>query len=189
MQMKAPLTLDLSRLESPIGVVLAATDATGALRFLDWEDSAARCRPLLDRLYRAEGGIRFDERRGAAKAVTERLRAYFAGEFAAIDSIPVASAGTPFQRKVWSVLRKIPPGRTWTYAALAARVGRPAAVRAAGAANGLNPISIVVPCHRVIGSDGSLTGYGGGLARKAWLLRHEGIALDDAGGARVRRAA
>ena len=104
----------------------------------------------------------------------DRLKAFFAGDLAAILEIPVESAGTPFQRKVWSVLRKIPAGETWTYTEVAARAGRPAAVRAAGAANGLNPISVVVPCHRVIGADGSLTGYGGGLDRKRWLLKHEG---------------
>lgn len=177
---KPPLTFALSRMKTPIGVALVATDDCGALRVLDWEDCAGRMRRGLERLYRAEGGVRFDEKSGAAWPVRERLEAFFAGDLAAIDAIPVESAGTPFQRKVWKALRKVPAGRTWTYARLARRIGHPAAVRAVGAANGLNPISIVVPCHRLIGSDGSLTGYGGGLHRKAWLLRHEGATIERA---------
>ena len=106
-----------------------------------------------------------------------RLRAYLAGELAAIDAIPVETGGTLFQRQVWSALRRIPAGRTVSYAALARRIGRPAASRAVGAANARNPVAIVVPCHRLIGSDASLTGYAGGLARKRWLLAHEGVAL------------
>lgn len=179
----------LSRLETPIGPALVATDDQGRLRVFDWEDCRARMQRGLDRLYRRQGGVRLDETRGAAWAVMDRLKAFFAGDLAAIDGIAVESAGTPFQRKVWATLRKIPVGRTWTYTELAARSGRAAAVRAAGAANGLNPISVVVPCHRVIGADGSLTGYGGGLQRKAWLLRHEGAAFKDGGATGERRAA
>jgi methylated-DNA-[protein]-cysteine S-methyltransferase len=114
-----------------------------------------------------------------AKPVLDRLKAYFAGDIAAIEDIPAESGGTEFQRKCWKMLRKIPAGKTWSYNQLARRIGRPAAVRAVGAANGANPISVVVPCHRVIGADGSLTGYGGGLDRKLWLLRHEGASLND----------
>ena len=99
------------------------------------------------------------------------------GDIAVLGKLPVASNGTPFQTSIWRALRKIKDGTTISYAELARRIGKPSAVRAAGLANGQNPISIVVPCHRVIGSDGSLTGYGGGLPRKEWLLRHEGIAL------------
>jgi methylated-DNA-[protein]-cysteine S-methyltransferase len=102
------------------------------------------------------------------------MRAYFKGDIAAIDNLPVETAGTPFQTSVWRALRRIRGGKTISYAELARRIGKPRAVRAAGLANGQNPISIVVPCHRVIGSDGSLTGYGGGLPRKKWLLEHEG---------------
>jgi methylated-DNA-[protein]-cysteine S-methyltransferase len=174
------LTFALSRLETPIGVALIATDEQGRLRVLDWEDHKARMQRGLDRIYRASGGVRLDKSVAAAWPVRDRLNAFFAGDLEAIDAIPVESAGTPFQRKVWAVLRKIPAGKTWTYTQLAARAGRPEAVRAAGAANGLNPISVVVPCHRVIGSSGSLTGYGGGLHRKEWLLRHEGVKLEDA---------
>jgi methylated-DNA-[protein]-cysteine S-methyltransferase len=102
------------------------------------------------------------------------MRAYFKGDIGVIDTLPVETAGTPFQRSVWKALRKIGKGGTISYAELARRIGKPKAVRAAGLANGQNPISIVVPCHRVIGSNGTLTGYGGGLPRKKWLLEHEG---------------
>ena len=93
--------------------------------------------------------------------------------------IPWAAAGTPFQQQVWAALTGIEPGTTTTYGALAASIGRPRAVRAVGAANGRNPIAIVVPCHRLVGADGTLTGYGGGLERKRWLLAHEGVDLPE----------
>ena len=101
-----------------------------------------------------------------------QLQAYFAGECTAFD-LPLAPRGTPFQQRVWQALGEIPYGQTVSYAEIARRIGQPNAVRAVGRANGSNPISIVVPCHRVIGSSGSLTGYGGGLDRKRWLLAHE----------------
>jgi methylated-DNA-[protein]-cysteine S-methyltransferase len=101
-----------------------------------------------------------------------QLRAYFAGELTEFD-LPLAMHGTEFQRRVWTGLREIPFGETISYGELAARVGSPGASRAVGLANGRNPIAIIVPCHRVIGADGSLTGYGGGLDRKVWLLEHE----------------
>ena len=101
------------------------------------------------------------------------MNRYFAGDLEAIDNIPVQTAGTAFQRSVWNELRRIPTGAPVSYGKLAQRIARPKAVRAVGLANGANPIGIVVPCHRVIGSDGSLTGYGGGLERKRWLLEHE----------------
>lgn len=101
-----------------------------------------------------------------------QLREWFDGERRSFD-LPLAQRGTAFQKKVWDALLEIPFGETWTYTQLAARAGRPAAMRAAGSANGRNPFSIVVPCHRVIGNDGSLTGYAGGLAVKEWLLAHE----------------
>ena len=101
------------------------------------------------------------------------LVAYLRGELDAIDALPVDAGGTPFQRDVWAALRTIPVGRTSSYARLAAEVGRPTAMRAVGAANGQNPVALVVPCHRVIASDGKLQGYAGGLERKRWLLVHE----------------
>ena len=105
--------------------------------------------------------------------VADRLRDYFAGNLDALDAIAVDPGGTEFQRAVWAELRRIPCGRTVSYGDLARSIGAPDAVRAAGAANGANPISIVVPCHRVIGADGRLVGYGGGVERKRWLLAHE----------------
>ena len=105
------------------------------------------------------------------------LAAYFTGKLVAPQMLAVSPTGTPFQRQVWAALRRIPPGQTISYALLASWVGRPSAVRAVGSANGDNPIPIVIPCHRVIGSDGSLVGYGGGIERKRWLLKHEGALL------------
>ena len=176
MKQSVQFAFALHRLKTPVGIALIAIDAEGRLRVFDWEDQTERMQRGLDRLYgKGKLDLVAHKRPGAeARLVLDRIAAFFAGELAAIDAIPVESAGTPFQRACWAALRKIPAGKTVTYTELARRAGRPDAIRAAGAANGLNPISVVVPCHRVIGADGSLTGYGGGLARKAWLLRHEG---------------
>ena len=113
--------------------------------------------------------------------LSTRVRAYFAGDIEILGEVPVRAGGTPFQRTVWAALREIPPGRTTSYGQLAARLGRPGASRAVGLANGANPVAIAVPCHRVIGADGTLTGYGGGLERKRWLLEHERASLAAAG--------
>jgi len=129
---------------------------------------------LLGHLRRHLGPATVEDR--AEIAATESLRRYFAGDLTALDDIEVTVLGTEFQRAVWHELRHIRPGTTRSYGELAARIGRPAAVRAVGAANGANPVPVVLPCHRVIGQDGSLTGYGGGLDRKRWLLAHEGAA-------------
>jgi methylated-DNA-[protein]-cysteine S-methyltransferase len=102
------------------------------------------------------------------------MDAYFGGDLHAIDHIPVDVGGTPFQHQVWLALRSIPAGHTATYAEQARRINHPTATRAVGRTNGLNPIAIILPCHRVVGSNGALTGYAGGLHRKAWLLQHEG---------------
>ncbi len=101
------------------------------------------------------------------------LEAYFAGRESDVSMIPLDARGQPFEMLVWSALRQIPPGTTTTYGAIARQIGSPGAARAVGLANGANPIAIIVPCHRVIGANGTLTGYGGGLDRKAWLLSHE----------------
>jgi methylated-DNA-[protein]-cysteine S-methyltransferase len=106
-------------------------------------------------------------------SLSDAITRYFAGDLAALNALPVATAGTPFQRSVWSALREIPHGTTMTYAELAQQIGKPTATRAVGLANGSNPIGVIVPCHRVIGSNVSLTGYGGGIDRKRWLLDHE----------------
>jgi methylated-DNA-[protein]-cysteine S-methyltransferase len=107
-------------------------------------------------------------------ALQRAFDAYFAGSLTAIDALQAEPAGTPFQQDVWAELRRIPAGTTISYSQLATRIGRPEAVRAVGAANGRNPVPIVIPCHRVIGANGSLVGYGGGLDMKRWLLAHEG---------------
>jgi methylated-DNA-[protein]-cysteine S-methyltransferase len=122
------------------------------------------------------GDFSFEEDPRGGSAI-EALRRYFAGDVFALDAIEVDTGGTPFQQLVWRALRRIPAGTTWSYSRLAQEIGRPSATRAVAAANGANPVSIVIPCHRVIGSDGSLTGYGGGLPRKRWLLVHEGALL------------
>jgi len=167
-----PLALLVDRLQTPIGELLIIADRAGNLRTIDWTDHEARMRQLLDRYY-GKGRYTLDQARDPG-GLTRVLRAYFKGDIEAIDRLPVETAGTPFQTSIWRALRKIRRGTTISYAELAKRVGRPRAVRAAGLANGRNPISIVVHCHRVIGSNGSLTGYGGGLPRKKWLLEHEG---------------
>ena len=149
--------------------MLLVTDAGGALRAADFGDYEERMHTLLRRHYGS-----FALRDGAAPAaITRALSAYFRGDLAAIAPIASVTAGTSFQREVWRALRSIPAGSTTTYGALAAQLGRPAASRAVGLANGANPVAIVVPCHRVIGANGALTGYGGGIARKRWLLDHE----------------
>jgi len=159
---------------SPVGeLTLTATDEglTGILF-----DTNRHARPRLDEWTRvAERGT------AAAALVLSAVRAqldeYFAGTRREFD-LPLAPQGTDFQRRVWHALVEIPFGRTTTYIAVARRLGDPAAVRAVGAANGRNPIPIVVPCHRVIGADGSLVGFGGGMERKRWLLHHEGALAD-----------
>lgn len=174
--MAAALDLLIDRLPTPLGELVLAVDPDGRLRAVDWTDHEARMLALLRTQYRGRE-LRLRPA-GDPGAAAEAFRKYFAGDLGAIDGLAVATGGTDFQKAVWQALRRIPCGRTITYRALAERAGRPAAIRAAGHANGANPLSIVVPCHRVIGTDGTLTGYGGGLERKRWLLRHEGVAVD-----------
>ena len=162
----------IDRLTTPAGEMIVIADVEGSLRAIDWTDHEARMKQLLDRQY-GKGNYTLKPARDPG-GLTSAMRRYFKGDLSVIDKLPVKTAGTPFQRSVWKALRKIECGRTISYAELAKRIGRPKAVRAVGLANGQNPVSVVVPCHRVIGSDGSLTGYGGGLPRKKWLLEHEG---------------
>ena len=166
------LQLLIDRLDTPIGEMLIVADQAGNLRATDWTEHEDRMHRSL-RLQYGENGFRIESARNA-NHLTRAISRYFAGELTAIDALPVETGGTPFQCDVWSALRNIPCGRTLSYAQLATIIGRPKAVRAVGLANGSNPIGVVVPCHRVIGADGSLTGYGGGIERKRWLLRHEG---------------
>jgi methylated-DNA-[protein]-cysteine S-methyltransferase len=170
--MAEPLEFRVDRLKTEIGELQIVADGQGILRAIDWTEHEARMRLLLDRYY-GKGRYAIRPARDPG-GLTGAMRDYFRGNVAVIDTLPVETTGTPFQRSVWRTLRTIPQGKTITYAQLAARIGNPKAVRAAGLANGQNPISIVVPCHRVIGSNGTLTGYGGGLPRKKWLLQHEG---------------
>jgi methylated-DNA-[protein]-cysteine S-methyltransferase len=169
MNARLPETFGLDRLPTPIGVALLVTDADGALRALDWEDYEPRLRQLL----RLQYGTPMLQQARAPDDIRSALSRYFKGELGSLAAIKWRVAGTAFQRKVWTALRSIPARSTITYGALAARLGMPRAARAVGLANGANPIAIVVPCHRVIGADGALTGYGGGIDRKRWLLAHE----------------
>ncbi len=157
---------------SPIGRVTIVTDEKDRLRAVDFEDYEERLHRLLDRHY-GRNHVALTRRPSPSRA-RRALQAYFAGDLSKIDDLATETRGTAFQREVWSVLRHIGSGQTTSYGALARRIGRPKAMRAVGLANGANPIAIVVPCHRVIGANGSLTGYGGGLPRKRWLLEHEG---------------
>jgi methylated-DNA-[protein]-cysteine S-methyltransferase len=168
--MAARERLFVDRIDTPIGRALLATDEGERLRALDWEDQEE----LFLRQLRRRYGSPVLEEAGAPRSVSAPLRRYFAGELASLGEIVWHAPGTHFQRAVWTALTAIPAGETRSYAALAAAIGRASAVRAVGHANGANPVSVVVPCHRLIGSDGSLTGYGGGIARKRWLLAHEG---------------
>ena len=161
----------MGRLATPVGTLLVVSDATLCLRALDWADHEARLQRLLRLQYRQGVAL---QNAVVPNAIEEALAAYFAGQLTALNDLPVELGGTPFQREVWAGLRTIPAGTTQTYGGLAAAIGRPSAVRAVGLANGANPIAIVVPCHRVIGANGTLTGYAGGLPRKQWLLAHEG---------------
>ena len=157
------------QMNTPLGTAILVADQNGALRMFFWEDQADAWRKRFHRRYGATAVIPRRDPFGHSAT----LRRYFDGEIAALDEISVVFCGTPFQNKVWGALRTIEGGTTLSYGALARRIHEPKAVRAVGAANGSNPVGVVVPCHRVIGSDGSLTGYGGGLARKRWLLEHE----------------
>ena len=176
MSAKPPEIFGIDRLETPIGTALLATDAEGVLRALDWEEYAPRMKELLRLQY---GVVVLNEAR-APNETREALTAYFKGDLDRLGTIHWRVAGTPFQQKVWNALPKIPAGTTMSYGALALRLEAPNAVRAVGHANGSNPISVVVPCHRLIGANGSLVKYGGGLMRKRWLLEHEGVALKPA---------
>ena len=157
---------------TPAGTVVLVERAD-ALVALVFEDHWTGMREELARRFRE---FTFKENLQTENAASA-LQRYFAGDLGALEGIEVDTGGTPFQQVVWRALRRIPPGSTWSYARLAREIGRPSATRAVAAANGANPVSIVIPCHRVIGSDGSLTGYGGGLPRKRWLLVHEGALL------------
>jgi len=176
----------LERLDTPIGQMLLVLDDEGRLRAIDWEDYEARMQRLLRIHYGADAARQLQPAAANSESGAGRaLRDYFAGDLDAIGRLPTATNGTPFQQTVWDALRGIPAGQTLTYHALALQIGRPTATRAVGLANGANPIGVVVPCHRVIGANGALTGYGGGLHRKRWLLAHEGVSESRPGRSRA----
>ncbi len=156
------MTTWFTRIHSPVGELLLTGDGS-ALTLLAMHEQKRGGQPQDD--------WRRDD--AAFAAAREQMASYFAGELRRFD-LPLAPAGTAFQRKVWQALLDIPFGQTESYGALARRIDAPKASRAVGLANGRNPIAIIVPCHRVIGANGNLTGYGGGIERKRWLLTHEG---------------
>ena len=160
--------LEFDEFESPIGRILFASDGEGICA-LDYAGYESRMEDLLTRRFGS-----FEFRRGADPfELRPRLQSYFEGQLRALEGTPVSMGGTAFQEQVWKALREIPVGHTRTYGELAERLGRAQAARAVGHANSLNPVAIIVPCHRVIAASSALTGYAGGLARKEWLLRHE----------------
>lgn len=166
------MELYFDKVESEIGDILIVTDGQ-SLVSLDYADYEPRMLKLLKTRYGAFELKQVENPGG----FSERVKAYLAGDFSSLDHIPVNTGGTPFQQEVWQALRTIPAGVVVSYKELAQKVGRPTAYRAVGMTNSLNPVAIVLPCHRVVGANSALTGYAGGLERKRWLLRHEGAAL------------
>ena len=170
------LSLFFAALPTPLGEALVVFEGEGVLRAFDWRSHEARMRRLL----RRHCGPLEPREAAAPPALVAALEAYFSGQADALGGLRWRTNGTAFQQKVWAALCEIPAGRTESYGQLALRIGAPKAVRAVGLANGANPVGLVVPCHRVIGANGGLTGYGGGLDRKRWLLAHEGVILAEA---------
>ena len=166
------MTLLHEEFDSPVGMIDLLTNGH-VLVSLDFRTHEARRTELLQRYV---GAVQVTKATQRSEALT-RLEDYFAGDLQAIKSLAVEQLGTPFQQKVWAALRTVPVGTTATYQQIAEQIGSPKACRAVGLANGANPVAIVVPCHRVIGANQTLTGYGGGLERKQWLLEHEGVNL------------
>lgn len=174
--MTEPVSFFIDRAATPLGEIVVVCDAEGRLCAVDWSDYQERMTTLLNR-YFGVGSFTLIPRQDP-HGITTALQRYFSGDFLAIQDLAVRPAGTAFQQAVWNALRQIPCGSVASYGEIARTIGRPNAVRAVGLANGSNPVGIVVPCHRVIGSNGALTGYGGGLHRKQWLLAHEGSRPD-----------
>ncbi len=159
------------QIASPMGEFIAVARGSSILSLVFADHWQAE----LERLQRRFGDVAFSPSvtRGFPGKLADSLRAYVGGEVSALDTLPVDVEGTPFQMRVWKALRTIPAGETISYTELALRAGAPKAVRAVGNANGKNPVSLAIPCHRVIHADGSIGGYGGGIERKRWLLAHE----------------
>lgn len=166
-----PEALSIAPLSTPLGPAQIVFDRAGVLRAFDWSSHRERMDRLLRRHY---GPVTLSEA-AAPRALSDSFAAYFAGDARALAAVPWATGGTAFQNRVWRALCEIPAGVTWSYGQLAAHIGSPKAVRAVGLANGGNPVGVIVPCHRVIGANGTLTGYAGGVERKRALLEHEGV--------------
>ena len=164
--------LQFDHIDSPIGTIVIVVDG-GRLCSLCYADYEASMMTLLQHRYGPVDLVWTPDPSG----LSSQIRGYLAGNYGCLDAIPVSTEGTAFQQEVWSALRSIPPGTTMSYGALAKKLGRPTAPRAVGAANALNPIPIVLPCHRLVGANAALTGYGGGLERKRGLVGHEGVSL------------
>ncbi len=163
------MQLRIEHWNSPLAPLCLVTDDDGVLRALEFSDLQSRMTRLLEHHYQSYAL----EEGNAPPMIKRALVNYFAGELDAVDQIPVTTGGTNFQKQVWKALRAIPAGTAISYGQLAKNIDRAGSARAVGAANGSNPIPIVVPCHRVIGADGTLTGFAGGISRKRWLLDHE----------------
>ncbi len=166
------MKLLIDRIESPMGIIVLIANGD-RLCALDFDEYHQRTLSLLSKRYQSFEFVEQIDPHG----FSSQIRTYLAGDYASVRDIKLDPGGTDFQQLVWQELRQIPVGKTITYGELAVRVGKPNAARAVGMANSLNPISIVVPCHRVVGAQSKLTGYAGGLARKQWLLAHEGVSL------------
>jgi methylated-DNA-[protein]-cysteine S-methyltransferase len=173
------MELWIDKIPSAIGTILLIVEGPH-LCALDYAGYEQRMTELLKPRY---GGFRLKKSCDPC-GLSTRMRAYLSGEYSALDEIPISTGGTPFQQRVWAALRTIPPGTVMTYGEMAMKLGKPGAFRAVGAANAVNPIAIVVPCHRLVGAKGSLTGYAGGLERKRWLLEHEGVDVTQLGKSR-----
>ena len=169
------MDLHIADVPSPIGTIRVVAQPNRAVCLIDFATNWETSRRLLEKRF---GRITLRKDASLFGHVA-RLKRYLAGDVRALDRVKVDPGGTAFQQKVWTALRKVPAGKTISYGELAERIGRAGAARAVGAANRTNPVPIVIPCHRVVGADGSLTGYAGGLHRKKWLLRHEGAEFID----------
>ncbi|WP_341526020.1 methylated-DNA--[protein]-cysteine S-methyltransferase [Nostoc sp. UHCC 0302] len=162
----------IDKINSEIGTILIVSDGKN-LCALDFADYEQRMLKLLQRRYRS---FHFQDTKNP-QGLSSKIQAYLNGDRHSLDDMPVNTGGTIFQQQVWLALRTIPWGKTISYAQLAAKIAKPTAYRAVGFANSLNPVAIVLPCHRVISASAALTGYAGGLERKRWLLKHEGLAI------------
>lgn len=168
------MKLLIDQIASPLGNIILISDGK-SLCSLDFADYEPRMMKLLRKRYKSLEFKNAIDPQG----FSSKVRAYLAEDYGSLDDIPIDAGGTNFQQQVWQMLRTIPVGTIVSYGELATRLGKPTAARAVGMANSLNPVAIVVPCHRVIGAKAKLTGYAGGLERKQWLLQHEGVYMEN----------